>query len=111
MVICLVIKGSNYLPNTLKRTLNSLNIPLLGTLLYERKIRKMSQLSEIWRVNGGETSRVCPKYGFIVTGCTRYFECDKCVGKKRVVPVKKKEKIKPVKKTKKHIKKGKKRSK
>ncbi len=61
----------------------------------------MSQLSEVWRVNTGEISHKCPKYDLIVTGCTRYFECDKCMGRKRVVLIKKKEKVKPVKKVKK----------
>lgn len=73
----------------------------MGTLLYERKVRKMSQLSEVWRVHGGEISRKCPKYEIIVTGCTQYFECDKCMGKKQVVVVKEKKKVKPVKKVKK----------
>ncbi len=73
----------------------------MGTLLYERKVRKMSQLSEVWRVHGGEIARKCPKYEIIGTGCTQYFGCDKCMGKKQVVVVKEKKKVKPVKKVKK----------
>jgi len=67
----------------------------------------MSQLSDVWRVHGGEMSRKCPKYDLVITGCTRYFECDKCIGKKQVTPIKKKEKVKPVKKNKKQKKKTK----
>lgn len=61
----------------------------------------MSEMSEIWRVHGGEMSRKCPKYDLIITGCTLYFECDKCMGKKQVPIVKEKKKVKPVKKKKK----------
>jgi len=44
----------------------------------------MSELSQIWAVNGGNIRLYCPKYSMYVTDCTHKDECGLCRKEKYV---------------------------